>query len=97
MVDDLRQVCATRSQAPVVVGASMGGLVGIALAGQALDACRGLILVDITPRWEAAGVERILAFMRAHPEGFSSLDEAAEVIAGYLPHRAQRKSPPRRG
>lgn len=28
-------------------------------------------------------MERILAFMRAHPEGFSSLDEAAEVIAGY--------------
>lgn len=97
LVDDLRQVCASRSQAPVVVGASMGGLVGIALAGQALDACRGLILVDITPRWEAAGVERILAFMRAHPEGFSSLDEAAEVIAGYLPRRAQRKSPERLG
>lgn len=97
LVDDLRQVCASRSQAPVVVGASMGGLVGIALAGQALEACRALILVDITPRWETAGVERILAFMRAHPQGFSSLDEAAEIIAGYLPHRTRRKSPERLG
>ncbi len=31
-----------------------------------------MVLVDITPRWETAGVERILAFMQAHPDGFAS-------------------------
>ena len=79
---------------PVLVGASMGGLVG--LMAQAQHASfRALVLVDITPRWESAGVERILAFMRAHPAGFASLDEAADAIARYLPHRGERKSPQR--
>lgn len=95
LIDDLRLVCRQASAPPVIVGASMGGLVGIAAAGADESICRALVLVDITPRWEPAGVERILAFMRAHPDGFSSLDEAATVIAEYLPHRAGRKSPGR--
>ncbi|MGP1665965.1 MAG: alpha/beta fold hydrolase, partial [Rhodanobacter sp.] len=48
--------------------------------------------VDITPRWETAGVERILAFMQAHPRGFADFAEAAEQIAAYLPQRRERKS-----
>ncbi len=90
-VDDLVRVARQSGGTPVLVGASMGGLLGI--AAQALHApFRALVLVDITPRWETAGVERILAFMRAHPDGFSSYDEAADEIARYLPHRAERKS-----
>ena len=92
---DLQAVCAHAGAPPVVVGASMGGLVGIAMAGANPESCRALILVDITPRWEPAGVERILEFMRAHPTGFGSLDEAADAIAAYLPHRGARKSPER--
>ena len=92
---DLRCVCASAGVPPVVVGASMGGLVGIAMAGADAESCRALVLVDITPRWEPAGVERILEFMRAHPAGFASLDEAAQAIATYLPHRGTRKSPGR--
>jgi pimeloyl-ACP methyl ester carboxylesterase len=53
---------------------------------------RALVLVDITPRWETRGVERILAFMQAHPDGFADYAEAAEQIAAYLPHRPGRKS-----
>ena len=53
---------------------------------------RALVLVDITPRWETAGVERILAFMQAHPDGFADYAEAAEQIAAYLPQRRERKS-----
>lgn len=79
---------------PILVGASMGGLLG--LVAQAAHApFRALVLVDITPRWENAGVERILAFMRAHPDGFGSVEEAADAIAHYLPHRQSRKSPDR--
>jgi pimeloyl-ACP methyl ester carboxylesterase len=90
-VDDLVRVARGSGETPVLVGASMGGLLG--LAAQALHApFRALVLVDITPRWETAGVERILAFMRAHPQGFASYDEAADEIARYLPHRAERKS-----
>lgn len=91
LVDDLVRVARSATETPILVGASMGGLLGI--AAQALHApFRALVLVDITPRWEAAGVERILAFMRAHPHGFASYDEAADVIARYLPHRNERKS-----
>lgn len=92
---DLRCLCTFAGAPPVVVGASMGGLVGIAMAGSDAESCRALILVDITPRWEPAGVERILEFMRAHPFGFGSLEEAAAAIATYLPHRGARKSPER--
>jgi pimeloyl-ACP methyl ester carboxylesterase len=78
--------------APVLVGASMGGLTGLmAQAQQPLFSA--LVLVDVTPRWEAAGVQRIQAFMTAHPQGFDSFEHAAEAIASYLPHRRERKTP----
>jgi pimeloyl-ACP methyl ester carboxylesterase len=77
---------------PVLVGASMGGLTG--LMAQALaQPFSALVLVDITPRWEASGVERILGFMSAHPDGFESYEHAAEQISAYLPHRRARKTP----
>jgi len=92
-IDDLVRVARTPAEKPILIGASMGGLLG--LRAQADHApFRALVLVDITPRWEAAGVERILAFMRAHPQGFASIEEAATAIALYLPHR-ERKSPER--
>lgn len=80
---------------PVLVGASMGGLLGLLVAGEAepdRPPFSALVLVDITPRWETAGVERILGFMRAYPDGFASYDEAASAIEAYLPHRRERKS-----
>lgn len=91
-VDDVVAVAAAAGPRPVLVGASMGGLTG--LMAQARDRVfSALVLVDITPRWEASGVERILGFMTAHPDGFASYEHAAEEIAAYLPHRRQRKSP----
>ncbi|HLI19008.1 MAG TPA: alpha/beta fold hydrolase, partial [Rhodanobacteraceae bacterium] len=91
-VDDLLAVAHSLDAPPVLVGASMGGLLGLIAAGEIRpDPFRALVLVDITPRWEAAGVERMLAFMRAHPQGFDSLDEAAEQVAAYLPQRRRRK------
>jgi len=46
-----------------------------------------VILVDVTPRMEMSGVTRIMGFMTAHPDGFESLESAADVIAAYNPHR----------
>lgn len=92
MVDDVAAAAAALGAAPVLVGASMGGLTG--LMAQARDRLfSAMVLVDITPRWEAAGVERILGFMNAHPDGFDSFDHAAEQIAAYLPHRREKKTP----
>ena len=95
LIDDLARVCACAGGESVIVGASMGGLVGMVVAGEPKVRCRALVLVDITPRWEATGVARIVDFMGAHPEGFADIDEAAAAIAAYLPHRSERKSPER--
>ncbi|UGB39850.1 alpha/beta fold hydrolase [Frateuria soli] len=90
---DLRALALAQPEPPVLIGASMGGLLGLLLAGEAAPApFRALVLVDITPRWETAGVERILAFMQAHPDGFADYAEAAEQVAAYLSQRHGRKS-----
>jgi pimeloyl-ACP methyl ester carboxylesterase len=92
-VDDLLGLARAQPEPPILVGASMGGLLGLVLAGEVRPMpFRAMVLVDITPRWETSGVERILAFMQAHPDGFSSYAEAAEQIAAYLPQRRERKS-----
>lgn len=91
--DDLMRIVAVQPEPPILVGASMGGLLGMVIAGEVKPSpFRALVLVDITPRWETAGVERILAFMQAHPDGFASYADAAEQIAAYLPQRKARKS-----
>lgn len=96
-VADARALAAALPGAPAWVGASMGGLLGLLAQGEAEAACgtgpfAALVLVDITPRWENAGVERILGFMRANPHGFDSMEAAIEAIAAHLPHRP-RKTP----
>ena len=91
-IDDALAVRATLDVPPVLVGASMGGLVGLAAQARGADFA-GLVLVDVTPRWEMAGMQRILDFMGAHPEGFEDYEHAAREIAAYLPHRREKKSP----
>ncbi|HUA80933.1 MAG TPA: alpha/beta hydrolase [Dyella sp.] len=92
-VDDLLALAHAQPESPILVGASMGGLLGLVAAGEMRPSpFRALVLVDITPRWETAGVQRILAFMQAHPDGFASYAQAADQIATYLPQRRERKS-----
>jgi pimeloyl-ACP methyl ester carboxylesterase len=90
--DDMINAVGEMAQAPVLIGASMGGLFGLVTEARWPGLFRALVLVDVTPRWEAKGYERILAFMTAFPNGFDSLAHAADVIAAYLPHRRERKS-----
>jgi pimeloyl-ACP methyl ester carboxylesterase len=75
--------------APVLVGASLGGLSGLLAEGTiAPGTTSALVLVDVTPRMERAGVDRIVGFMLDRVEtGFADLDEAADAIADYQPHR----------
>lgn len=88
--EDLTRIVQQLDQAPVVVGASLGGLTGLSYAGEG-GRLHALALVDIAPKMELAGVLRIQDFMQSAPEGFASLDEAAEAVAGYLPHRPRPK------
>ena len=79
--DDLIVLAGELPRPPVLVAASMGGLFGLLAEARWPGLFRAMVLVDITPRWESAGLERILAFMTAFPEGFASLEQAAESIA----------------
>jgi pimeloyl-ACP methyl ester carboxylesterase len=74
---------------PFLIGASLGGLTSILLAGElAPGIARGVVLVDIVPDMERAGADRIQAFMAEHARtGFASLDEVADAVAAYNPHR----------
>ncbi len=87
--EDVRQVAARLDEPPVLVGASLGGLTSILLTGEvAPGIARGVVLVDIVPDMEQVGADRIVAFMVDRADvGFSSLDEVADSIAAYNPHR----------
>ena len=94
----LADTLASRSgKRPRVIGASLGGIAALLAEGegekQGRNIFSALVLVDITPRVDLSGVERIQGFMRAHSqEGFSSITEAAEAVAQYLPHRPRPRS-----
>lgn len=87
--EDLVEIATTFEQPPVVVGASLGGLAALLAEGVlAPGLFAGIVLVDITPRQEREGVNRIVSFMLDRAvEGFGSLDEAADAVAAYQPHR----------
>ena len=73
---------------PAVIGASLGGISTLLAVGEAPYApLAALVLVDIVPRIEEDGVKPITAFMRARPDGFATVEEAADMVAAYLPHR----------
>ena len=93
MVEDLEcVVTALDNRRPVLVGASMGGGTGLVAAGEDRVDATALILVDVGPRIERGGVARIHAFMDQKPEGFTSLDEVAQAIASYQPHRTRPRA-----
>lgn len=78
----------------VAIGASLGGIAALgsfAFADRPVFA--GLVLVDIIPRMDPKGVAHVQGFMRAKAaEGFASVEDAADAIAAYLPHRPRPRS-----
>lgn len=85
---DLEVVLAQLERPPALVGASLGGIVALLTEARAPHrALSCIVLVDIAARMEADGIDRIIGFMRAHLDGFETVDEAAAAVAEYLPHR----------
>ena len=74
---------------PVLVGASLGGFTAMLLAGELSPATvRAVVLVDIVPNMNPSGASRIHNFMYDRMEsGFNSLEEVADAIQEYNPHR----------
>ncbi|MGA0099855.1 MAG: alpha/beta fold hydrolase [Steroidobacteraceae bacterium] len=88
---DVVAVVSALREPPVVVGASLGGMSACSALGESSRLLlRALVLVDIVPAAEAAGIERIRAFMRSGSTGFDSPEEAAAKVSAYLPHRPPR-------
>jgi pimeloyl-ACP methyl ester carboxylesterase len=89
---DLPPLLRTLPSRVALVGASMGGGAALVYVGSELaPPVSALVLVDVVPRMEMAGAQKIRAFMRAHPEGFATLEEAADAISAYYPHRPRPK------
>jgi pimeloyl-ACP methyl ester carboxylesterase len=91
---DVKAVAASISGPLALVGASLGGLASLLAVGSAPQAglATALVLVDVAPRVEEAGRDRIGRFMEEHMQsGFGSLDEVADAIARYNPHRPRPK------
>lgn len=87
---DIRAVVDTLGEAPVLVGASMGGMASLLAAGDDPDLARALVLVDITPKAEPEGLSKITGFMQAGLDGFDSLHDALDAVVAYNPHRRRR-------
>lgn len=89
--DDLNLVLDQFDRPPVVIGASLGGLASLLVAAKAPEKFRGLVMVDITAKIEVDGAQEVLDFMGSAHQGFASLDEAADAVSAYLPHRPRPK------
>ncbi len=76
---------------PVLVGASLGGFTAMLVAGELSPATvRAVVLVDIVPNMDPSGASRIHSFMNDRMmSGFDSLDEVADMIQEYNPHRGR--------
>ncbi|NKY35275.1 alpha/beta hydrolase [Nocardia speluncae] len=94
MVGDVFAVLEQLGGGPaVLVGASMGGITGLlSTAAPGGDAISALVLVDIVTRPEPEGVDRVVTFLNKNPEGFATVEEAADAVAEYMPHRPRPKS-----
>jgi len=83
---------------PAVAGASLGGIASLTAEGETAERAEpplfsALVLVDITPRVDVGGVSKVQGFMRTHArDGFATVEEAADAVAAYLPHRPRPKS-----
>jgi pimeloyl-ACP methyl ester carboxylesterase len=94
LCSDILQVLYQIGRPVALVGASMGGLTGILAAHEAgPELVSKLILVDVVPRFEKDGSARIRDFMFGNVDGFASLEDAADAVAAYLPHRPKPRSP----
>ena len=91
---DIAAVLSTFDSPPAVVGASMGGMGSLAAQRSSESQLyAAVVLVDITPHFDMDGARKIIEFMSGNPEGFATLDEAADAISAYNPHRSRPSNP----
>ena len=91
--DDLVSIINEIGKPARLVGASLGGMASLVLAGDEInsDLCTALIMVDIGIYPDPVGSDRIVSFMLSGEKGFDSLENVAKSISNYLPHRKKPK------
>ena len=91
--DDLVSIINEIGKPARLVGASLGGMASLVLAGDEInsDLCTALIMVDIGIYPDPVGSDRIVNFMLSGEKGFDSLENVAKSISNYLPHRKKPK------
>ena len=91
--DDLVSIIKEIGKPARLVGASLGGMASLVLAGDEInsDLCTALIMVDIGIYPDPVGSDRIVSFMLSGEKGFDSLENVAKSISDYLPHRKKPK------
>ncbi len=91
--DDLVSIIKEIGKPARLVGASLGGMASLVLAGDEInsDLCTALIMVDIGIYPDPVGSDRIVNFMLSGEKGFDSLENVAKSISDYLPHRKKPK------
>jgi len=83
---DLRCVLEQWRRPTVLIGASLGGIVGLMAAGERLAMLRGLVMIDTAPQLDRAEIERYLRFFGAGSgAGFESPAAASAHVASYFP------------
>ena len=87
--EDLIKILDYLKKPASLVGASLGGIISLSLAGDELHShlCNNLVMVDIGLYPDPEGAARIVDWMKSAQNGFDTLEEAAEAVAQYLPHR----------
>jgi non-heme chloroperoxidase len=91
-VEDLRSILPEVGGKPALIGASLGGLTSLLTVGESdMPLAGALVLVDIATEINPEGREAIRAFMTGNPDGFASVEEAADAVARYIPHRPRPK------
>ena len=91
--EDLVSIIKEINKPASLIGASLGGMASLLLAGDEvnLSLCNALIMVDIGIYPDPAGSDRIVSFMLSGEAGFESLEDVAKSISDYLPHRQKPK------
>jgi len=91
-VEDLRSILPDVGGKPALIGASLGGLTSLLTVGESdKPVASALVLVDIATEMNPQGRDAIRAFMTGNLDGFATVEEAADAVARYIPHRPRPK------
>lgn len=87
-IGDLKAIITTLPSPAALVGASLGGVVALIACGEDQQlTVSALVLVDVVPRMNRKGIDRIHDFMNGNPQGFANLADASDAVALYLKRR----------